>query len=165
MSEPVDLRDFSQSLPMALMRARERVMREFRPLLGEHDLSEQQWRTLRALAASDDRLEVADLASRTFLLGPSMSRILSNLEGRGLVDRAAGADQRRALIGLTVRGHELVAKVAPQSEFRYAQITEGFGAERLAQLYTLLADLAELDDGAGHDRDGAELDAGHGPPP
>jgi len=49
----VPMREFSRSLPMSLLRAREAVMRQFRPSLRRHDLTEQQWRILRALAAID----------------------------------------------------------------------------------------------------------------
>ncbi len=44
------MRAFSSSLPMALLRAREAVMRRFRPGLRDHGVTEQQWRVLRALA-------------------------------------------------------------------------------------------------------------------
>jgi hypothetical protein len=49
----VPMREFSRSLPMALLRAREAVMRQFRPSLRQHGLTEQQWRILRALAGVD----------------------------------------------------------------------------------------------------------------
>jgi len=71
----VPMREFSRSLPMSLLRAREAVMRQFRPSLRRHDLTEQQWRILRALA-SIDAIEVTELARVAFLLGPSLSRIL-----------------------------------------------------------------------------------------
>src|ERR1700733_13067605 len=77
----VPMRDFSRSLPMSLLRAREAVMRQFRPSLRDHGLTEQQWRILRALA-SVDRIEVTELARVAFLLGPSLSRILRDLEAR-----------------------------------------------------------------------------------
>ena len=56
------------------------VMRHFRPSLRAHGLTEQQWRILRALAASGD-IEVTELARLAYLLGPSLSRILRDLEG------------------------------------------------------------------------------------
>src|SRR5947207_3383562 len=91
----VPMRDFSQSLPMALLRAREAVMRQFRPILRQHGLTEQQWRILRALAAVD-AIEVTELARVAFLLGPSLSRILRDLETRGLIQREVNArDLRR----------------------------------------------------------------------
>src|SRR6478609_2079743 len=82
----IPMRDFSQSLPMSLLRTRESVMRHFRPSLRAHDLTEQQWRILRALAASGE-IEVTELARVAFLLGPSLSRILRDLEGRKLIER------------------------------------------------------------------------------
>ena len=87
---------------MALMRAREASMRTFRPMLGEHGLTEQQWRVLRALRATRVGLEVGELAEATFLLGPSLSRILANLEDRQLVARSSvPRDARRSRISLT----------------------------------------------------------------
>ncbi len=81
------MREFSRSLPMSLLRAREAVMRQFRPSLRSHGLTEQQWRILRALTAVDE-IEVTELARVAFLLGPSLSRILRDLEARAL-DRSA----------------------------------------------------------------------------
>ncbi len=140
------MRPFESSLPMALLQAREAAMRRFRPLLAEHDLTEQQWRVLRALTATDAPVDAGDLASRTFLLAPSLSRILANLEERGLIVRAVDPDdQRRALIALSERGGEQVRAIAPASEERYAAIEAAFGAERLARLLDELHDLAALD--------------------
>ena len=100
----VPMRDFSRSLPMSLLRAREAVMRQFRPALREHGLTEQQWRILRALAGID-AIEVTELARMAFLLGPSLSRILRDLEARGLVERrTAAADQRRNMVSISPRG-------------------------------------------------------------
>src|SRR5579862_3252337 len=82
----VPMREFSRSLPMSLLRAREAVMRQFRPSLRQHGLTEQQWRILRALSAVD-AIEVTELARTAFLLGPSLSRILRDLDARGLIDR------------------------------------------------------------------------------
>src|SRR5437667_12526243 len=80
------MREFSRSLPMSLLRAREAVMRQFRPSLRNHGLTEQQWRILRALTAVD-AIEVTELARVAFLLGPSLSRILRDLEARDLIER------------------------------------------------------------------------------
>ena len=80
------MREFSRSLPMSLLRAREAVMRQFRPSLRNHGLTEQQWRILRALTAVDN-IEVTELARTAFLLGPSLSRILRDPEARHLIER------------------------------------------------------------------------------
>lgn len=141
-----ELRPFDESLPMALLKAREATMRLFRPLLAEHDLTEQQWRVLRALSAAPDPLEVGDIASTTFLLGPSLSRILTNLEGRSLIARQAVHDDlRRSAVSLTATGESLVATVAPESEATYAHIETSYGARRLKQLLDELGALATLE--------------------
>ena len=85
-NETAPLRPFSHSLPMALLRARESVMRHFRPSLQAASLTEQQWRALRALNGQKE-IDATRLASATFLLAPSLTRILRDLEGRGLVPR------------------------------------------------------------------------------
>src|SRR4051794_647041 len=95
------MRDFSRSLPMSLLRAREAVMRHFRPSLRRHALTEQQWRILRALAAVES-IEVTELARTAFLLGPSLSRILRDLEVRQLIERRlAKADLRRSVVSIS----------------------------------------------------------------
>jgi homoprotocatechuate degradation regulator HpaR len=137
----VPMRDFSRSLPMSLLRAREAVMRQFRPSLRDHGLTEQQWRILRALA-SVDTIEVTELARVAFLLGPSLSRILRDLEARHLIERrVAESDQRRGLVSISVRGVRLIETVAPSSEAIYAAITRRYGARKLRELQNMLGEL------------------------
>src|SRR5258707_446017 len=137
----VPMREFSRSLPMSLLRAREAVMRQFRPSLRRHDLTEQQWRILRALAAID-AIEVTELARTAFLLGPSLSRILRDLEARRLIERrTAKADLRRGVVSISEKGVRLMEAVAPSSEAIYAAITKHYGARKLAELQDMLAEL------------------------
>ena len=134
----VPMRDFSRSLPMSLLRAREAVMRQFRPSLRHHGLTEQQWRILRALAAVD-AIEVTDLARVAFLLGPSLSRILRDLEARQLIERrVAMVDLRRSVVSISAKGVKLMEAVAPSSESIYAAITKRYGARKLAELQDML---------------------------
>jgi homoprotocatechuate degradation regulator HpaR len=137
-SEQVPMRDFSRSLPMALLRARESVMRHFRPSLRAHGLTEQQWRILRALS-SHGAIEVTELARVACLLGPSLSRILRDLEARRLIRRQlVKSDLRRSIVAITNSGMKLIAAVAPSSEAIYAEIARRFGARRLADLQDML---------------------------
>ncbi|MFZ5739953.1 MAG: homoprotocatechuate degradation operon regulator HpaR [Pseudomonadota bacterium] len=132
------MREFSRSLPMLLLRGREAVMRHFRPLLRAHGLSEQQWRILRVLAAAE-AIEVTELAERAFLLGPSLSRMLRDLEARKLLARKlVKDDQRRSTVSITAKGLKLIETVAPFSEAIYAEITRRTGGDRLAELQDLL---------------------------
>ena len=145
----IPMRDFSKSLPMSLLRAREAVMKQFRPSLRRHGLTEQQWRILRALAAVE-AIEVTELAHVAFLLGPSLSRILRDLEARQLVERrTAKADLRRGVVSISQKGLKLIELVAPTSEAIYAAITQRYGTQKLAELQDMLAvlenSLATLD--------------------
>lgn len=146
-TKPTDIamRPFTESLPMALLRARESSMRLFRPMLADHDLTEQQWRVLRALAAASKPIDAGELAEATFILAPSLSRMLPSLEDRSLIERATDDDDnRRTLIALSDIGRALVQTVAPQSEELYNAIEHYFGAERLDHLLVELRALTNL---------------------
>ena len=155
----VPMRDFSRSLPMSLLRAREAVMRQFRPALRQHGLTEQQWRILRALA-SIDAIEVTELARVAFLLGPSLSRILRDLDARHLIERRiAKTDLRRGVVSISAKGLKLIEAVAPSSEAIYAAMTKRYGARKLVELQDMLhaleGSLSELpaDDAASAEAD------------
>jgi len=135
--------DFEHSLPMLLLKTREAVMERFRQTLREFDLSEQQWRVIRALAEVKE-LDASDLASTSYILAPSLSRILQNLESRKFTTRRTPKrDGRRVMISLTPRGRELYDKVVPHSQQSYAEIAEALGTDKLAELYELLEDVQQ----------------------
>jgi homoprotocatechuate degradation regulator HpaR len=137
------MRAFSESLPMALLRTREAVMCLFRPGLRNRGVTEQQWRILRALAHTGP-MEVTELAEATFLLGPSLSRILPDMEKRQLVSRKqVDSDLRRSVVSLEPKGLRLISSHAPDSERIYGEIAKRFGDERVTQLFTLLHELQE----------------------
>lgn len=136
------LEDIELSLPLQLLRAREAAMARFRPMLRSHGLTEQQWRVIRVLAACPD-IDASDLARRSLLLAPSLTRILQYLEAEKLVRRADHAhDQRRAVFALTARGEQRFAQVAPDAESLYAGIAAQFGPAKLERLFALLAEFS-----------------------
>ena len=137
----LELRSFDQSLPMNLLRAREAVMKQFIPTLQEHGLSPQQWRTIRVLQ-QENGLEISEVAKRTHLLLPSLSRIIQNLESRQLIERrSVENDQRRKALFLTKTGKNVFKQITPKSAQRYERIAELFGQEKLDQLDELLHEL------------------------
>jgi homoprotocatechuate degradation regulator HpaR len=139
----VKLRSFAKSLPMSLLLAREAVMSRFRNSLHLFNITEQQWRVLRALTTVEE-IEVTALAKVTYLLPPSLSRILRDMEERGLIlRRMAAGDMRRSLISISPNGMILIDAVAPYSESIYAEITKTFGKQRMELLQTLLKELAD----------------------
>ena len=134
---------------MALLKAREAVMKKFLPALKAQGLSAQQWRVIRALQHQDG-LEHSELSVRCYLLMPSLTRIVKNLEARQLVVRKiVKSDQRRSALYLSREGKRLFRLIEPKSVERYDAIAAKFGADNLEQLYGLLDDLvAVLDDEA-----------------
>lgn len=139
-SQAEPMRDFRHSLPMELLKAREAAMARFRPMLRRHGLTEQQWRVIRALAAYEN-IDASELARRSFLLAPSLTRILQFLEREKLIKRSPDKDdQRRSVLVLTAKGRNIYELVGPDSEVLYASIEKQFGADKLESLYTLLAE-------------------------
>ncbi|MEM1090379.1 MAG: homoprotocatechuate degradation operon regulator HpaR [Pseudomonadota bacterium] len=139
--QEVHLRPLAQSLPMTLLRAREACMAEFRPMLHEHKLTEQQWRVLRVLMENDE-ITVTKLAREAVILPPSLSRILRGLISKGLVKkRAQRIDQRRAQVMMTAKGQRLYRAVAPHSSEIYRQLEKRLGKQRLEELNSMLQDI------------------------
>ena len=143
------MRPFDQSLPMALLRAREAVMRGFRRVLRDHGLNEQEWRIIRALMEVD-QIDIGELAERVFILKPSATRTVKNLQRRNLVNRfKSDRDQRRAFISLTPQARELFDQLAPKNEAEYSRITRVIGDPDMQELYELLRRGTERLNGSG----------------
>jgi len=137
------MRPFSHSLPMQLMRAREAVMKRFRPILRRHGITDQQWRIIRVLVEIEE-LEILDLSARSCIHPASLSRILPKMDAAGLIARQAHAqDLRRVIVSITLEGRRLFETVAPRSERTYAEIARDIGPERLQQLYRALDETIE----------------------
>ena len=99
-------------------------------------LTEQQWRILRVDGGGRHR---GHRTRASPLLGPSLSRILRDLEARHLIERRTPeADLRRGVVSISARGLKLIEAVAPTSEIIYAAITKIYGARKLGQLQDML---------------------------
>ena len=132
------MRPFSRSLPMQLLRAREAVMRRFRPHLASHGFSEQQWRIMRALADAG-QMEIGALSDECQIHAASLSRMLPKLARAGLISRKNHKDdQRRVVVSITQKGRKAFRTAAPESEVIYAAMEREIGAQKLRDLYRLL---------------------------
>jgi homoprotocatechuate degradation regulator HpaR len=128
-------------LPLALVRARECVMAHFRHLLRRYNLTEPQWRVLKAMEELKS-IELSELARKCALLMPSLSRIVRELELRGYMNKAADPrDMRRMLATLTERGRLLVEAASPECEAVNIAIRAAMGNERMTKLQSLLTEL------------------------
>jgi homoprotocatechuate degradation regulator HpaR len=132
------MRRFEQSLPMALLAARESIMAFFRPRLNELGLTEQQWRIIRVLREHEE-LEFHELAAIAKVLPPSLSGMLTRLERLRLIRRRKRkSDQRRLHIALSPEGAARFDIASRQMEQVYRDIETQFGKRRLASLFRLL---------------------------
>jgi len=139
------LRDTSRSLPIALLRARERVMGPIRAKLADVGVTEQQWRVLRVLDEGGP-LDPTAIAERACLLAPSLTRIARTLEAKGLITRAPHeSDGRKVRIDISDEGRALIAAAAPRSNLIFAELEAAYGAEKLERLLDLLEDLVATD--------------------
>jgi homoprotocatechuate degradation regulator HpaR len=138
------VRRFSESLLMLLLRARETAMARFRPILHAHGITEQQWRALRALEDLGEQT-AAELAQECSILAPSMTRILRKLSGDGLVLVNRSRDDQRAIkVRISAKGRRLVALVGPRVELEYERLTEQLDPECLDGLYRELRRLIDI---------------------
>ena len=135
----------ARSLPIALLRARERVMGPIRNLLSDVDLTEQQWRVLRVVqeTAGIDPTEIADQAC---LLLPSLTRILQKLDEKGLISRERDkVDRRRQIIRITAAGEKIIEANIAASIAIVDRTREKMGEARYEALLDLLNDLDEIE--------------------
>jgi homoprotocatechuate degradation regulator HpaR len=136
----------SRSLPIALLRARERVMGPIRAMLSESDVTEQQWRVLRVLeeAGPMEPTRIADLAC---LLLPSLTRILQKLEEKQLIHRERDkVDRRKQVVRISEAGSALIAANWEASVALMDRVRDHMGAEQYEALLDLLNELDQIDD-------------------
>ena len=138
-----------RNLPRLLLQAREAVMTHTRPSLREHGLSDQQWRVLRVLGENahfDEGVETGRVAREAFLLGPSLTGVLTRMERDGLIERRrCQQDARSTVVRATELGLSKVAKLSEAIEAHYAFMESELGKQKLAQLYQLLDAVIQLE--------------------
>lgn len=140
----------SRSLPIALLRARERVMGPIRGVLAGAGITEQQWRVLRVLR-EDGPQEPTRIAEKACLLLPSLTRILQKLEQKHLIVRNTDPnDRRRQVIRTTSQGAQLIADNSDATLAKLMEFRERLGAEKHEMLLDLLNELYELEPDRDH---------------
>lgn len=133
-------------LPLLLLKAREQSIAYLRPVLSNAGLTEQQWRVIEVLA-EDKELNARDLAERSFILSPSLSRILSRLELDGLLlKRAQKDDQRVSVIKLSAKGRRLYKRLKPKIDEQYQLLIDSIGESNLSKLAALLNEINDIQD-------------------
>lgn len=135
---------YRASLAGTLLAAREAVMAPIRPLLRDAGVTEQQWRLLRVLA-DEGACDASRLSEIAMLHAPSVTRILKDLDDRGLIARESDpADGRRSVVKISGAGRMLVRKVAKRTRPILDAYQAAFGQRRLAALQSELIALARV---------------------
>ncbi len=138
-----------RNLPRLLLEAREAVMLHTRPSLRAHGLSDQQWRVLRVLgehAHERGGIETGRVASEAYLLGPSLTGVLTRMERNGLIERQRCAqDARRTVVRATAVGLAKVQALSQTIEAHYVWMEQHMGKAQLTSLYDLLDRLIALE--------------------
>jgi homoprotocatechuate degradation regulator HpaR len=136
-------RKTKRSLPIALLRARERVMEPVRGMLAESGVTEQKWRVLRVLEETGE-IEPTVIASEACLHLPSLSRILKTMEADGLVQRKEDlADRRKTLVAISEAGRTILARHSEQSVAIFLELEERMGKEKIEAVLDLLEELLD----------------------
>ena len=132
------------SINISLIQAREALMTQFRPILNDAGITDQQWRIIRLLA-ENGTLDFQDLANQACILRPSLTGILTRLEKTGYVVRLKPSnDQRRVFLKLTAAGEQLYNDTNELVNNRYDDIESVFTKEKLLQLNQLLGELTVI---------------------
>ena len=132
------------SINISLIQAREALMTQFRPILNNAGITDQQWRIIRLLA-ENGTLDFQDLANQACILRPSLTGILKKLEKVGYVVRLKPSnDQRRVYLKLTGEGEKLHRTTCDQVDARYDVIESVLSKDKLKQLQSLLGKLSAI---------------------
>jgi homoprotocatechuate degradation regulator HpaR len=124
-----------RNLPMLLLRAREKMMERFRPLLTANGLTEQQWRVIRALDENGP-LEPRQISDLCTISSPSMAGVLARMEGMALVTKERFEDdQRRVRVSLTKKSVNLVRVLSKDLEAQYRALEREVGPDVVEQVY------------------------------
>lgn len=139
-----DLPPTTRSVPIALIRAREKVMGPIREMLADSNITEQQWRILRVLDEAGP-LDASTLAEQACLLLPSQTRIVQTLSEKGLVTRQTDKkDRRKQTVSITPAGRKIIEDNREEARRIAAHIETVVGKETLQNLLFILEKFDDL---------------------
>lgn len=131
------------SLPVLLHRARMLVAARYKSTLRKYNLTDPQYRVLTQIARGE-LSTISEIAARQDLKPSSLTRIVRDLEHRGLLRRLTGKDDARQTIPvLTGEGRDFVETVLVEIRPRHQAINRMIGPDLVM---TLQVDLARLID-------------------
>ena len=134
-------------LPYLLNRAGARIATAFSEEVRPLGATLQIWRVLAALHEQDGR-RMGDLSNTTSIEVSTLTRLVDNMEQRGLVARRRErADARVVLLHATPAGRRLTQRILPIAERYEAVALAGFDASEAENLKAALRRLYANMDG------------------
>jgi DNA-binding MarR family transcriptional regulator len=100
----------TNDLIVAIVRARDRLLRAAEETIREVGLSEPQFNVLRILRGAGEALPTSELGRRMITRVPDITRLVDRLEKLGLVTRRRDpeGDRRQVLVEITPAGKEKI---------------------------------------------------------
>jgi DNA-binding MarR family transcriptional regulator len=129
-----------QEAYLNLWRTYDRLKALEEDLFATHQLSAQQYNTLRLLAdVSPGTIPTLALGAKLISRAPDMTRMLDKLEQRKLIERERRAENRRVVeVGITSQGLKLLEKLAEAVKECHRQQLGHMSASSLRLLVDLL---------------------------
>ena len=110
----------------------------------EFDISIWQWRILAVLGESEG-LTATEVATRTLMDKPAVSRAASSLIDRGLITRTSDAsDRRKSDLRLSEEGRKVYDAIIPRALAYEAELLGALSEEDARTLHRLLTQLADI---------------------
>ena len=127
-----------RNLPLLLLQGREIFMQHFRPIFSHFGVTEQQWRIIRTLH-ENGAMEPRELCSHCMIYSSSLTGILKRMEELELITRqSVSGDKRRLRVQLSQKSEKIAQEMMPLITRQYKYLSDAFGEEAVAQLYTIL---------------------------
>lgn len=140
--DPTDHLALSREFGLRLVQMAHRWRRVLDAALRPTGLSQSTWRTLLHLAHMGDGILQKDLAVGIGIEGPSLVRLLDNLEKDGLIERrAAATDRRGKTLHLTPGGRARLHAVMAIADDVRAQLLEGSSDADIVVCLKVFADV------------------------
>ena len=133
--------DLATYLPYLVNRLGQRFVMELSPALTSQGVGVQDWRVLIVLYQRGEQA-VGSLSKLTSINMSTLSRLISRMADRGLVERCRGYDDARSVtVKLTETGTALTEKILPSATSIEDNATQEFTEAELATLRQLLVKL------------------------
>jgi DNA-binding MarR family transcriptional regulator len=125
-------------VPYLIYRITNQLNRALRKRLRRSGMNIARWRVL-AVLKDNGRLNIGQIANRTIIEQPTVSRIVDQLEREGLAIReSSGQDSRFVQVTLTKAGEKAFADIYPTATKHQEQALQGFTKREIKTLIGFL---------------------------